>query len=94
MKTDHINGLFEAVGGVLLLLNCWRMYRDKEVKGVSLAPCFFFTAWSYWNLIFYPSVGAWWSFAGGIIVVSTNTLWLIMIGYYKSRTPPKDAEKP
>lgn len=96
MKPDHINGLFELIGGTLLILNCRRMYVDKEVKGVSIIPCVFFTSWGYWNLFFYPALNAWWSFYGAILVAITNSMWLGMVWYYRKfpNLSPKDAEKP
>ncbi len=81
--TDLINGLFELCGGILLLINCYTLYRDKTVRGVSPVPIFFFTAWGYWNLWFYPALNAWYSFAGGILVVTVNTIWLAQLFYYK-----------
>lgn len=93
MSPDQINGLFELVGGILLLLNSRRMYKDKEVKGVSLLPCLFFTSWGYWNMYFYPSLEAWWSFYGGIAVSVGNTVWISMVVYYKLH-PAKNPEAP
>jgi len=79
MNPDQINGLFEFVGGILLCINCYNLYRYREIKGVSWFPVVFFTAWGYWNLYFYPSMNAWWSFYGGIFIVTVNTIWLIML---------------
>lgn len=80
---DKINGLFEAVGAVLLLLNCYRIHADKELKGISIVPFLFYLAWGFWNLFFYPSVEAYWSFAGGIAVVGVNAVYCGMIFYYQ-----------
>ena len=51
---DFVNATFELGGGFLLLWNCLRLYRDKEVKGVSVGVTAFFTLWGYWNLYYYP----------------------------------------
>lgn len=80
---DLINGLFELGGGILLLINCYTLHRDKTVQGISPIPVYFFTAWGYWNLWFYPALSAWYSFAGGILVVAVNTVWLAQLFYYK-----------
>lgn len=85
MSADLINGLFEMVGGFFIALSCRQLYRDKQVRGVSWLHVSFFAAWGYWNLYFYPAVGAWWSFAGGVGVVSANSAWLLMIFYYSLR---------
>ena len=79
---DLTNGLFELVGGILLLLNVYRLHRDKRVIGVSWLPVAFFSAWGVWNLYFYPSLGCWWSFAGGVLVVAANTAWLGLLLWY------------
>lgn len=79
---DVINAIFEFGGGLLLLLNCRQLYRDKQVKGVSLIPTSFFMLWGYWNLYFYPHFGAWVSFFGGIGVVAANSLWVGMMVHY------------
>ncbi len=95
MTPDMINGIFELFGGMFLILNCRRIYLDKELKGVSILPVIFFTSWGYWNMFFYPSMGAWYSFYGGMFIAITNTVWLALVIYYKAHKPssPKDAVK-
>lgn len=76
---DLINGLFEMVGGLLLFINVWRLWRDRTIAGVSWLPTVFFAAWGCWNLYFYPSVNCPWSFAGGLVVVTANVFWLALL---------------
>lgn len=83
MTADAINGLFEFIGGAFLLLNCRQMYRDKHVAGVSIWPFLFYSVWGFWNLYFYPHVGAMWSFYGGLFVVVVNTIWVAMALHYR-----------
>lgn len=91
MTTDAINGLFETVGGCLLFLNCWRIHKDREIKGTSIFPVVLFTSWGFWNLFFYPSMGAWYSFYGGTIIAAANIVWISLVIYYKGTpTPSKD----
>ena len=35
-----------------------------------------------WNLIFYPFLGQWWSFAGGVFLVTMNFIWFGQLYYY------------
>jgi hypothetical protein len=84
MKPDYINGFFEC-GGVLLSLNLRQLIKDKHVQGVHWGPTVFFTLWGFWNLAYYPWLGQWASFAGGLVVVSVNTLWLALWAYYRLR---------
>jgi hypothetical protein len=79
---DLINGCFELIGGILLFGNCWRMHKDKQLKGVSWLPTLFFTSWGFWNLLYYPALNQWFSFAGGCVIVLANTPWLGMTLYY------------
>ena len=87
MSPDLINGLYEFFGAVFLSMNVRRLWLDKKVSGVSLPPTFFFTSWGLWNLYFYPSLGQWYSFTGGLAIVVMNSIWLTLAVYYgKNRT--------
>jgi len=82
MKPDYINGLFEFCGAAFLLVNVVKMYRDKQLKGYHWLPTVFFTSWGLWNLYFYPYLEQWFSFAGGIAIVTVNAIWLGQTFYY------------
>ncbi len=83
MNNDLMNGFFE-LGGALFVLNHSRvLYLDKTVKGVSLVSLIYFLAWGIWNLIYYPSLGQFWSFVGGIGLVVANLIWITLFVYYK-----------
>lgn len=90
MIPDLVNGLFELFGAWFIGLSCKKLYTDKEVKGVSWLHVGYFASWGIWNLFFYPHVGAWLSFAGGVAVVVMNTLWLGMILYYNRKNSKRD----
>lgn len=79
---DVINGVFEMGGGLMVGMNCWRIYRDKKILGMSTAPTAFFMLWGYWNLYFYPAVNAWMSFVGGAVLVVMNTIYMGQLVYY------------
>lgn len=83
--SDFLNGLFEFVGSLFILSSCFRIHKDKKVHGITWYHVAFFMTWGYWNIYFYPSLGQWWSFAGGISVCLINTIWLAMILYYLRR---------
>lgn len=84
MNPDIINGLFEALGGLFVFNHCRAVIRDKDVKGVSIISVIFFSAWGYWNLFYYPHLNQLWSFVGGIVIVSANTIWwILLIKYWK-----------
>jgi len=79
---DLINGIFEGSGGFWIALSVRRLYRDKIVRGLSPYPVAFFTAWGLWNLFYYPHLDQWFSFAGGIGIVTVNAIWLLQVLYY------------
>lgn len=82
MWQDTINGIFELGGGLAIFAHCWKLWKDKMVRGVSWVATAFFWAWGWWNLYYYPFLDQWWSLAGGSIVVTANTLWIGMMFYY------------
>ena len=81
---DRVNGIFEFVGGCLILLNCWRLYKDKCVRGWNLWSTAFFAAWGFWNLYYYPMLSQWWSFGGGVSIALANSLWISMALWYRN----------
>jgi len=79
---DAINGGLELAGGLFIGLSCYKLWQDKIVRGISWLHMAFFAGWGYWNLYYYPQLDQWFSFAGGMVVVVTNTLWVMMAVYY------------
>lgn len=82
---DAINGMYELCGGYFILLHILQLLKDKEIKGVSWLAVFYFTTWGYWNLFYYPHLGQFISFAGGIAIAAANTFWLYLIFHYKKK---------
>lgn len=82
ISLDLINGCFEAGGAAFIAFSILKLYREKEVRGVSWVHVAFFSAWGFFNLIYYPSLGQWLSFAGGLAIVAANTFWLGQLLYY------------
>lgn len=76
MTGDHLNGIFESVGGLLLLMNVRRAWRDQAIRGLHPLPSVFFWAWGAFNLWYYPSIGQRWSFWAGIAPCLANTAFL------------------
>lgn len=79
---DLVNGAFELLAGLFTLLNVRRLRKDRSVRGVSIIPTVFFTAWGFWNMYYYPSLDQWASFVGGIAVVSVNMVWVVLAVHY------------
>lgn len=78
MNGDIVNGLFELFGAYFTWKNALALYHDKDIKGVYWPAWVFFAAWGIWNLWYYPSLGQWYSFAAGIVLVAGNIAWVVM----------------
>jgi hypothetical protein len=79
---DLINGLFELLGGFFILPSIRRVRADRRVAGVSWVHMAFFTGWGFWNLLYYPALGQWCSFFGGVALVVVNLYYLGLLLYY------------
>lgn len=82
---DLINAGFESMAGIFVFLSAWRVYKDKQVRGVSLWMVVFMLSWGIWNLYYYPSLDQWGSFYGGLSVAAANITWIALILYYRKR---------
>lgn len=82
---DMINAVFEFSAAFFTCLNIRQLWRDKEIKGFSPAAVIFFSAWGFYNCFFYPHLGQWWSFAGGIAITCVNCIYMGLIWYYLRR---------
>jgi hypothetical protein len=80
---DLINGCFEAVGGCTGFMNCWRLYKDKQVKGVIWQFNLFYITWGCYNLYFYPHLHQIFSFFGGLLICIGNALWVALVIHYR-----------
>lgn len=84
MIADAINGTFELVAGWVSTINISALLKSKKVQGVHWAPTAFFSAWGVWNLFYYPILGQWVSFVGGIGIVVSNLIWLGLAWRYRN----------
>ncbi len=85
MQPDHLNALFEMLGGVFIFFNISAVLEDKAVAGVRWWTVSFFAAWGLWNLYYYPHLGQWWSFYAGLFMVAANIAWVVLLIYYSRR---------
>ncbi len=83
LSNDKINSGFEAAGGAFIVLSIVQAVVDKSVAGVSLWHIGFFAVWGYWNLYYYHAIQQRFSFLASIGVTVANTIWLILLIYYK-----------
>ena len=79
---DVANGSFEFIAGFAVWNHARVLYRQKQVRGVSMLSTLFFSSWGWWNLYYYPWLDQWFSFLGGLSIMSGNLMWLGMMIYY------------
>lgn len=79
MSADVVNGIFEFVGSGFTWANVWKVKTDRGYAGIYLPGVIFFMSWGVWNLFYYPSLGQWWSFHGGLSLVLANVMWIVMM---------------
>lgn len=80
---DKINALFELGGFLAVVASIISARKAGTVVGVSwLTPCFF-SAWGYWNLLFYPMLDQAWSAAAALLLAAANSYWLWLIWMYR-----------
>lgn len=80
---DLVNGLFEGVGSIAVWRCVMATMKDKSVRGVRALPILFFAAWGYWNMYYYPHLGQYLSFAGGVSITLGNTVWGSLLLRYR-----------
>jgi hypothetical protein len=86
MIPDLLNGTFELFGGWFVIMNIRQLLRDKQVKGIHWGSSIFFTSWGIWNVYYYPHLGQWISFTGGLLIAVANVVWLVLrLHYYQRR---------
>jgi len=78
MNPDWINGSIELIGAYFTWMNAWKLYKDREIKGVYWPTMVFFTIWGVWNLYYYPALDQWFSFMAGIVLVLGNAIWVAL----------------
>lgn len=84
---DLTNALMEVLSGLFILNHCRVTLKDRAVKGVSILSNVFFTSWGFWNLFYYPHLGQWLSFVGGIFIIAANTYYIGLLMKFRDRKP-------
>ena len=80
---DLINGLFVTFGSITGFMNCWKLHKDKQVKGIVWWFNIFYITWGCYNLYFYPHLHQWISFCGEILICLSNIIWVGLVIIYR-----------
>lgn len=82
---DIINGSFETAGAVCCWSNVRAYAKARTVKGVYWPTTLFFSIWGLWNLLYYPSLGQWYSTVAGALLTGGNLAWVLWVLWDKVR---------
>lgn len=74
--TDSITSFFQVGAILFLLMNIRKLLKDGESKGVSIWMIVYFTAWGYWGIYMFWTLGQFWSMIANTGVALAHTLWL------------------
>lgn len=85
MLADIVNACFEAGGSIAVWGNVRAIYRAKRTEGVSFPAMFFFAAFGAWNMFYYPHLGQWASFGGGMLLAIGEVAYVILMLRYRRR---------
>lgn len=80
---DLVMGLFEFFGGVATWGNVAKIYKDKMFRGIDFRSVVFFTSWGIWNIYYYPHLGQWIAFWGGLVICLGNIAWITLAWRYR-----------
>ena len=80
---DFITSLFQAGAVLFLLLNVRQLWRDKELKGISLWMILYFTLWGYWGIYMFWDLKQYWSMLTNIGIAGAYTVWIGLAAFYK-----------
>lgn len=83
MTPDRINAAFELAAAVILWLNVHRLWKDRELRGVSVLPTCLYFVWCLWNLYYYAHLGQWASWYAGFGVGLANLAWVVLALWFR-----------
>lgn len=85
MTPDTINATFELLGAIFVLNHCRVLFKHKSSDGVSALSLSYFLSWGFWNLYYYPSLNQQLSFYAGVVLATSNVIYLAMVIYFRGK---------
>ena len=82
---DIINGSYAIFGVPFIILNIIKLYKDKEVRGVSWIYTGYFVTLGFWNLYYWGFLDQWFSFYSGLAILVSNIVWMCQMIYYNRK---------
>ena len=78
-------GLIQVASAGFLSISVWQLFKAKMVRGVSAITVAFWVSWGLWDLYYFPHLGQWLAFWGGVCVTLMNSLYVFLICLYNWR---------
>lgn len=78
MIPDLGNALFETLGAFFIWKSVGVLWKERQIKGVYWPAWVFYSMWGLWNLYYYPTMGQWYSFFAGCVLVTGNITWVVL----------------
>ena len=83
MSKDLINFSIQIIYNICIWFNVYKIFKDKEVKGVSLLVSLFFGLAPLWAMYYFFKLGQPLSVISSFLMCLGNLVWLIFACYYR-----------
>lgn len=83
MVEDIVNSGFHLGAAIFTFLNCYTLYKEKEVKGVNVFTTVFMVLWGLWNLYYFKALNQPFTWYMNIAILSANVLWVSLVFKYR-----------
>jgi hypothetical protein len=78
VMNDYIMALFQAGACAFLALSIFTIFRDRELKGVSVWMIGYFTMWTLFGTWNWYALGMFWSFVTSVLMGILYLIWLAL----------------
>lgn len=85
MVMDMINSAFNWVAAAFIVLNALDILRRKDVAGHTYPSVIFFTAWAGFSILYFISLGQWWTVWPTIAMFAANGFLLVLVFAYRRK---------
>lgn len=86
MNQDHIMSVFEIGAIISWTANIHILWKDKQVRGVSLAAQVFWLAYGIVQVYFAASLRQFWATLSFTICAAATSIYVALAFYYKNHT--------
>ena len=84
MNNDLIMAAFQVGSCLFLLLSIFTIFRDRELKGVSVWMIAYFTLWTMYGIFTWYALDQFWSYLTSIMMSILYVIWLALAIFVKT----------